>query len=327
LRSTLLIALTTTASVIAMLAPQAAMAQAATPKLAQSQVGYHRLKVGNVEVIALSDGTIGLDTKLLQTKDRHTLDAALAFAYVASPLDTSVNAYLIKLSGKLVLVDAGTGTLFGAALNKLPASLRAVGVEPEQITDVLVTHLHTDHTGGLTDGPKRLFPNAVIHLDQREIDFWLNPVNEAKAEQSAKPFFQQARASLEPYLQAKQVQAFDGATDIFPGMRSVPAPGHTPGHSFYRLESQGSTLMFWGDVMHVADVQLPDPSVAIDYDVDAKAAVAQRKLAFADAAERGYLVAPAHMAFPGVGHLRSDGKGGYRWLPLPYVNDSVATSR
>jgi glyoxylase-like metal-dependent hydrolase (beta-lactamase superfamily II) len=109
-------------------------------------------------------------------------------------------------------------------------------------------------------------------------------------------------------------------------VRSVPAPGHTPGHTFYKLESQGATIMFWGDVMHVAEVQLQDPSVTIDYDVDPKGAAAQRKLAFADAAERGYLVAPAHMSFPGVGHLRRDGQG-YRWVPLPYVNDSVAAMK
>jgi glyoxylase-like metal-dependent hydrolase (beta-lactamase superfamily II) len=103
----------------------------------------------------------------------------------------------------------------------------------------------------------------------------------------------------------------------------VPAPGHTPGHTFYRLEDQGVRLVFWGDVMHAAEVQLPDPSVTIAYDVDPSAARAQRLRAFADAARSGDLVAPAHMAFPGVGRLKRDGKS-YRWQPLPYVNDAPA---
>jgi glyoxylase-like metal-dependent hydrolase (beta-lactamase superfamily II) len=226
----------------------------------------------------------------------------------------------------VVLVDAGTGVLFGPSLNKLPASLRAAGVEPDQITDILVTHVHTDHTGGLTDGTKRLFVNAAIHLDRRELDYWLDARNEARAPDGAKAFFQQARASLEPYVKAGKVQTFDGATELFPGLRSVPAPGHTPGHTFYRLESQGIPIVFWGDVMHAAEVQLHDPSVAIDYDVDPKAAIAQRKRSFADAAARGYLVAPSHMAFPGVGHLRVDGKG-YRWIPVPFVNDASSQPR
>ncbi|MEO7336037.1 MAG: MBL fold metallo-hydrolase [Caldimonas sp.] len=328
LRSGLLSALISAAlaATLASATSTPALAQSATPKVAQSQAGYYRLKVGAVDVIALSDGSIGLDARLLQTHDRHAVDVALENAHVASPLDTSVNAYLVKLPGRLILVDAGTGLLFGPTLNKLPTSLRAAGIEPDQITDILVTHVHTDHTGGLMDGSRRVFPNATLHLDQRETAFWLDPANEAKAAEGTRSFFQQARAAIGPYAQAKRVETFDGATELFPGLRSIAAPGHTPGHTFYRLDSQGKTLVFWGDVMHVAEVQLQDPSVTIDYDIDPKAAAAQRKLAFADAAERGYLVAPAHMSFPGVGHLLRDGAG-YRWMPVPYVNDAVAASK
>ncbi len=298
-------------------------ADAAVPRLTQAQPGYHRFMVGAVEVLALSDGTIGLDTQLLQTPHRHRLDAALKLAHLQTPLDTSVNAYLVKSADRLILVDAGTGTLFGPSLNKLPASLRAAGVEPGQITDVLITHVHTDHTGGLTSGEQRVYPNATLHVDQREIAYWLDPANEQRAPSPKQAFFQQARAALAPYVAAGQVHRFDGAQQLFPGLRSVPAPGHTPGHSFYQLESQGTRLMFWGDVMHAAEVQLPDPSVTIAYDVDPAAARAQRLRAFADAARGGYLVAPAHMAFPGVGRLRAEGRA-YRWLPMPYVNDAPA---
>ena len=302
---------------------RAAEAAGPTPQLTQGQAGYYRFMVGNVEVIALSDGTIGLDTQLLQTPDRHAVDTALKAAHLKSPLDTSVNAYLVKLAGRLILVDAGTGTLFGPSLNKLPASLRAAGVEPEQITDVLVTHVHTDHTGGLMSGDRRVYPNAILHLDQREVGYWLDAANEKAAPSEKQAFFQQAQASLVPYGTSGQVRTFDGAQQLFPGLRSVPAPGHTPGHTFYVLEDQGTKLVFWGDVMHAAEVQLSDPSVTIVYDVDPTAARAQRLRAFADAAQAGYLVAPAHMAFPGVGRLRLDGKS-YRWQTLPYVNDAPA---
>lgn len=296
------------------------------PALSQSQAGYYRMKVGSVDVIALSDGTIGLDAKLLETSNRRLVDLALKRDHVTSPLNTSVNSYLVKLADKLVLVDSGAGTLFGPSLNKLPASLKAAGFSPEQITDVLITHVHTDHTGGLMDGTRRVFPNATVHLDKRELAFWMDAANEAKAPSEKKAFFQQARASLEPYVTAKQVQTFDGAAQIVPGMRSVPSPGHTPGHSFYRLDSAGETLVFWGDVLHVAQVQLHDPSVTIAFDVDAKAAAAQRSKAFADAADRGYLVAPAHMSYPGIGHLRRVGRG-YRWVPIPFIDDASPPAR
>jgi len=138
-----------------------------------------------------------------------------------------------------------------------------------------------------------------------------------------KQYFDQAQMKFGPSVAAGKVQPFDGATQLFPGMRSVPAYGHTPGHSFYVLESQGEKMAFWGDVLHVAEVQLKHPDVTIQFDVDPSAAAAARELAFADAAKQGYLIAPAHMSFPGVGHLRSDGKG-YQFVPLPYVNDYYA---
>jgi glyoxylase-like metal-dependent hydrolase (beta-lactamase superfamily II) len=93
--------------------------------------------------------------------------------------------------------------------------------------------------------------------------------------------------------------------------------GHTPGHTFYSAESKGQKIVFWGDVMHVAAVQFPNPAVTIVYDVDSKAAAAQRKKAFTDAARGGYFVAAAHISFPGIGQLRSDGKG-YAWVPVNY---------
>jgi glyoxylase-like metal-dependent hydrolase (beta-lactamase superfamily II) len=119
---------------------------------------------------------------------------------------------------------------------------------------------------------------------------------------------------------AGRVKTFSGETALFPGIRAIPAPGHTPGHSFYALESRGEKLVFWGDLLHVADVQLPRPGVGIAFDVDPKAAIATRKRALAEATRRRYWVAGDHVSFPGVGHVQVDGKG-YRWIPMPYVND------
>ncbi len=323
MQSTLLAAALTASLLITttVFAPSS-LAQTPATKLTKSQSGFYRLKLGDVNVTALSDGTIPLDTKLLNNLPKHKLNALLKQSFVTSPLDTSVNAYLIEQGEKLILVDSGTGVLFGPTLNKLPASLRAIGYSPEQVTDILITHVHTDHTGGLMDGATRVFPKAIVHVDQREIRYWLDPVNKERAPAGQKQFFDQAKATIGPYVDAGQVKTFDGAVELFPGLRSLPAPGHTPGHSFYVLESKSKKLVFWGDIMHMAEVQFPDPSVTIQFDVDTKAAAVQRKLAFADAAKQGYLVAPAHVSFPGVGHLRKEGVG-YRWFPVPFVNDAL----
>jgi glyoxylase-like metal-dependent hydrolase (beta-lactamase superfamily II) len=199
-----------------------------------------------------------------------------------------------------------------------------VGYTPEQVTDILITHIHTDHTGGLMDGTKRVFPNAVVHVERKEVDYWMDPASKQKAPEHQKIYFDQAAAKFKPYLDAGQVKTFEGAVELFPGIRSIPAPGHTPGHSFYSLERNGEKVVFWGDILHVAEVQFPDPTVTIAFDADPRAAAEQRKRAFADAAEKGYLVAPAHISFPGIGHVRRVDVGGeeYRWYPAPYVNDA-----
>ncbi|MDQ0610905.1 glyoxylase-like metal-dependent hydrolase (beta-lactamase superfamily II) [Variovorax sp. W1I1] len=295
-------------------------------KLAKSQAGFYRLKIGDIAVTALSDGTIPLETKILTNTKGHHVARLLKDGFAGTTIDASINAFLIETAGKLILVDAGTGELYGPTLNKLPASLRAIGVEPAQITDILLTHVHTDHSGGLMDGTTRVFPNAVIHVERKEVDYWLDPQALARAPESQKQYFQQAKAKIGPYADSGQIEPFDGAVELFPGIRSVPAPGHTPGHTFYSLESRGEKLMFWGDVLHVAEVQLAAPGVTIQYDVDPKEAAAARRRAFADAAAKGYLVAPAHYSFPGVGHLRKVADG-YRFVPLTYVNDALPVKR
>src|SRR5882757_7218618 len=159
--------------------PNPSFAQTVTPKstvtlsknskLVQSQAGFYRMTVGDINVTALSDGTVGLqilDGLLLNAKSGE-IQRLLAHNYQKSPIDASINAFLIQLSGRLILIDAGSAELVGPTANKLPDSLRAVGVQPEQITDVFLTHIHPDHSGGLMEGNKRVYPNATVHVDKR----------------------------------------------------------------------------------------------------------------------------------------------------------------
>jgi glyoxylase-like metal-dependent hydrolase (beta-lactamase superfamily II) len=171
--------------------------------------------------------------------------------------------------------------------------------------------------GGLLADGKAAFPNAVVRMDKRDADFWLSADEATKAPADSKGFFQGAQAAVKPYQDAGRVKPFSGDTELVSGVRAIAAPGHTPGHTIYAVESQGKKLMVWGDLMHVAAVQFPDPSVTIGFDTDSKAAAPQRKKAFADAAKNGYWVAIAHVPFPGLGHLRNEGSG-YAWVPLNY---------
>lgn len=315
------------ASVVSLIAMPVHAQDAPHPpmKLSHAQAGFHHFKIGDFELIALSDGTLPIPAdQLLTNVQPGEVAALLAKAYQAPHVDASINAYLIKAGDRLVLVDAGTGELLGPNLNKIGASLKAVGYSPEQITDILITHIHTDHTGGLMDGQRMVFPHATLHLEDKEMDFWFDPQQRAKASQSNQQYFAQAQEKVGPYKAAGRIKTFSGAVEIFPGISSEPAPGHTPGHTFYSLESKGEKLVFWGDLLHVADVQLPRPDITIVFDIDPKVAAQTRQRAFAQAVKGGYWVAGDHISFPGVGHLQADGKG-YRWVAMPYINDFYKT--
>jgi glyoxylase-like metal-dependent hydrolase (beta-lactamase superfamily II) len=294
-------------------------AHAAAPQVKTQAPGYYRLMLGDFEVTALSDGTVPLpvDTLLTHTTKTRT-DAALARNFLKPPVETSVNGFLINTGSKLVLVDTGAGGLFGPTLGNLAANLKAAGYQPEQVDEIYITHMHADHVGGLIGTPDHLaFPNAIVRADQHDADFWLSPENLANAPKEMKGFFQGAVASLQPYVAAGKFKPFQGDTELMPGIRAVAAPGHTPGHSIYVVESQGQKLVLWGDLMHVAAVQFAHPDVTIQFDTDSKSAAVQRKRAYQAAAKDGTLVGAAHLSFPGLGHLRAEG-GGYAWVPLNY---------
>ena len=307
------------ASFLLLLAPLP-IATATAPQVKTSAPGYYRMMLGDFEVTALSDGTVDLKIEdLLTNTTAAKIRSALARAQLKDPVEMSVNTYLVNTGSKLVMIDAGSGVFFGPTLGKLIANLKASGYQPEQVDEIYITHMHSDHVGGLVDGDKIAFPNAVVRADRRDADFWLSKANMDTAPKDAKPAFEGAMASINPYIAAGKFKPFDGNTDLVPGVSAISTYGHTPGHTVYMVESQGQRLVLWGDLMHVAAVQFAEPSVTIRFDTDSKAAAAQRKKQYADAAKRGHWVAAAHLPFPGIGHLRADGKG-YDWVPANYTS-------
>lgn len=294
------------------------VAQAGAPQVKTQAPGFYRMMLGDFEVTALFDGTLDLEPKKLLTNTTQAqVGKLLDRGFEKDAVPTSVNGYLINTGSKLVLVDTGAGGLFGPTLGNLQANLKAAGYQPDQVDDVLITHMHGDHVGGLVQDGKLVFPNATIHAGQEDADFWLNNANLEKASAEMKGFFQGAMASLNPYVEAGKFKGMKGGTELAPGIRAVPAHGHTPGHNIYVVESKGQKLVLWGDLMHVAAVQFAQPQITISFDVDSRPAAAERKKAYADAAKGRYLVGSAHLPFPGLGHVRAEGKG-YAWVPVDY---------
>ena len=307
------------AATFALTATITSPAQAAAPQVKTSPPGYYRVMLGDFEVTALNDGVLQLPLdKILADVSPADLDKALKKSHLSNPVTTSINGYLINTGSKLVLIDTGTGGAYGPTNGKLVANLKASGYQPEQVDEIYITHFHGDHIGGLTANGVAVFPNAVVRADKAESDYWLSQANLDKAPDGEKGGFQGAMKALQPYVAAGHFKPFEGNIELVPGIHSVAAHGHTPGHANYLVESNGQKLILWGDLMHAAAVQFDHPKVTIHFDSDSKQAVAAREKAYATAAKEGYLIGSAHLSFPGLGYLRAEGKG-YAWTPVNFA--------
>jgi len=296
------------------------LAQAGAPLQGTQVPGYYRASVGGIEVTALYDGQIQLDAKLLKHATPQQIQQLLARMFRTTPTATAVNAYLLNLGDRLVLVDAGAGRLFGTTLGQVLSNLKAAGYQPEQVDAVLLTHLHGDHVGGLlTADGQPAFPRATLHVSQAEADFWLSAERMAQAPEAMKPFFKMAQDSVKPYADAGRLKTYAGDAELLPGVRPVSLPGHTPGHTGYRFTRGSDSVLVWGDIVHNAAVQFPQPQVAIEFDVDSARAVATRQQIFQRSAGSRQLVAGMHLPFPGLGHVRAEGRGHYEWVPIDFA--------
>lgn len=304
-------------SLISTAAPQLANAQERKVRILP-QPGYYNMQIGELPVTVLSDGTNPLDmAQLLLNAKPGEVKSAFAESFLSTNVESSDNEFLIRTGGKLVLVDAGSGGLLGASFGQLTRSLQNAGVQPEQIDAILITHLHPDHVGGLMRDGKMVFPNATVYIVKEESDFWLTPEALKNAPAAYKPFFEYAQNSALPYVKAGKVKTFSPGDVLFPGITALGSAGHTAGHTSYMIESNGDKLLILGDLIHAQAVQFTDPAIAISYDSDPKVAVSTRRRIFDDAVKGKYLVAGSHLSFPGVGHIKANGKG-YLWIPANY---------
>lgn len=289
---------------------------AATVSIARAEAprGFYRFMVGDFAVTALSDGTNTRTVdQLLQLLygDRDKLRDELLRAYPDGQVAGAVNAYLIDTGSRLVLVDAGNGTMGAATMGKVIDNLRAAGYRPEDVDEIYLTHMHGDHVGGLVTGGERAFPKATVYADKAEAGYWLDEGNMNTAPESTTRTFQAAKTALTPYMAAGKFRSFAGNAQLAPGIMALEAFGHTPGHTAYVVASKGETLLLWGDIIHVAAVQFADPTVTLGFDSDRAAAAHSRLRLMAEAAEKGWLIGGIHLAFPGLGHVKAAGGNGF----------------
>lgn len=269
---------------------------------------WHR--IGQLDVAAVSDGLLKTSLELLNNFPREQA-RALMLADAEGSLFISVNSFAFYRPNATILIDAGAGNTMQPTLGKLPANLAAGGIDPGAVTHVLLTHLHPDHANGLV-GPdgRPVFPRAEIVVSAQEHDFWMGEDGASDSEGVRKTRVRN-RINLAPY--ADRIRRVREGDDVL-GCTPILAAGHSPGHTCWRIEAEDAAMLAWGDLVHLAGVQIAYPDASLAYDLDADMATSARRRILDMAAAEGFVIAGAHLDAPGLGRVVRQGNG-YAFAP------------
>jgi len=266
-----------------------------------------KFDVGKVTVWAIADSVGERDMNVFPGADQEAISR-----YVPSgKCPSAIMVFLIITESEKVLIDAGLGATSGERASRLFDGLKEIGVGPEDITLILLTHMHGDHIGGLVRNGEKAFPSARVLSSRIEHDFWLDEKSPERFP-DRKAGFEMARNVLGLYGSASLTFEFD--TVVTPGIRAVDISGHTPGHTAFLLESEEKKILFWGDLLHAAALQFPRPDINAQFDMDPDEAAATRKRFMEKTAVEKLPVAGAHLPFPGIGEVEKNEEGGYTYI-------------
>ena len=298
-------------------ASRADLAAAAEPAAAKQAPGIYRYKIGSYELTALYDGIWyrPITDKFIRNAPFAEVERALSDAFMpADKLATPFTTLVVNTGSKLVLVDTGTGGQIGPQAGVLGDNLSAAGIDPKAVDLVVISHFHPDHINGIKDKDNGLvFPNAEIMVSAPEWAFWMDDANMNAAPAELKLTFRNQRRIFADI--AKQITRFEPGAEVAPGIETLGAPGHTPGHTVFAIHSGDQSLMVLGDTAQHPAVFARHPDWQAAFDIDGDAAVATRKKLFDRAAADRMLVTGYHFPFPACGHIVKRGNG-YEHVPL-----------
>jgi glyoxylase-like metal-dependent hydrolase (beta-lactamase superfamily II) len=297
-----------------------AVASAAVPAPSGEQApGFYRFKLGSFEITSLTDGPIALTPLSILGTNAPEDELRRLLADNFLPTDAAnifTNVMLVNTGRNLALIDAGGGR-WQPTTGRLLQSLAAAGIDPADVDTIVISHGHLDHLWGVADREAGVvhFPNATLHLSEPEWELWSDAGNAASFPDELDWLLEGSVRTLE--LIADRVEVFKAGAEIVPGIATVDAPGHTPGHSASLIESEGEALLCLGDAAVHPLVSFAHPEWHFGFDMDAEQASAARRRLLDRAATDRLLTTAYHMPFPGLGHVARDG-GAYRWVPEPW---------
>jgi glyoxylase-like metal-dependent hydrolase (beta-lactamase superfamily II) len=277
----------------------------------------YALKVGDIDVLVISDGVLSLPTQVL-TANADPAARQAVLDHLALPremLDWPLNVVVVRSGGRTILIDAGIGA--NPALPKagqLGHRLEAAGIDLADLTDVVLTHMHMDHIGGLlVDGVKeQLRPDLRIHVAAAEVKFWAAPDFSLTAMPSGFPEALESTAQRFLREYRSYLRTFEEQHEVAPGVLVTRTGGHTPGHSVVRLKSGGDRLTFAGDAVFQVGFDHPDLHNGFEHDPMEAARVRVRLLR--ELADSGEMLLATHLSFPSICHVKVDGNV-FRWIP------------
>ncbi|MET7246014.1 MBL fold metallo-hydrolase [Methylobacterium sp. EM32] len=280
----------------------------------------YAVRIGEIDVLVVSDGVLPLPTKMLG----HNVEPAARATWLndmflpPDAFDWSLNVVLVRSGGQTILIDAGLGldpNLNLPRAGQLAKRLQAAGIDLASVTDVVLTHMHMDHVGGLlVDGVKeRLRPDLRIHVAAAEVEFWEAP--DFTHVDMPQGFPDALRTAAKRFAQEYrgQLRLFDEEHEVAPGVIVQRTGGHTPGHSVVRLASGGDRLTFAGDAVFTVGFEHPDWHNGFEHDPEEAARVRVRLLR--ELATTGEQLIATHLPFPSVGRVAVDGNA-FRWVPV-----------
>jgi glyoxylase-like metal-dependent hydrolase (beta-lactamase superfamily II) len=284
---------------------------------AAAPVSTYSFNVGALEVTVIRDAggaflPVSIFAPNVDAAERDAFLAERAIPVTDGNLSAVIQNLLVRSGDQYILFDTGNGAAGGG---RLLDGLAQVGVTPEQINTVLLSHYHGDHINGFTDADNNLvFPNAQILVPQPEYDYLLS-VGEGTPVSGG---VDNALAKLEPALASEQIGFYNDEDEVVSGVQALFTPGHTPGHMAFLLNSDGSSLMASVDTSINAYIGLERPDWYVAFDTDPALAVESRRALFARAADEQLQVFGYHFPYPGVGYVVRDGDDAFRWLPAAY---------
>jgi glyoxylase-like metal-dependent hydrolase (beta-lactamase superfamily II) len=278
--------------------------------------GVYRYRLGTVELTALYDGIwfLPIDQTFTRNASAMEVDAALTAAFLPPRvLPISFTALLVNDGKQLTLIDTGTAGQIVDSAGFMKGNLSVASVKPEAIDRILISHFHPDHINGIKtkDGDK-VFPNAEILVPEPEWAFWMDDSNMSRASESVHRYFLNARRIFKDI--AKEVHQFKPGTEVAPNIISVPAYGHTPGHTAFEIHSGNEVLLVMSDTAREPWLFVRHPEWQPIYDMDGPLAAITRKAMLDRAATDRMLVEAYHFPFPACGHIMKTTTG-YELVP------------